>query len=232
MYALIIFDWDGTLVNSVAKIVASMRGALTEYSPAVSAQVSDRAIENIIGLALPEAIAVLCPEMNEDDIEQVRQGYVRHFLSLEHQSTPLFDGVRDGLSRLQQAGYELAVATGKARRGLDRMMDELSMRPFFVDSRCADETRSKPHPLMLEELLEARRIAPHQALMVGDTEYDLAMARAVDMASVGVRYGVHDDDRLWPQQPVMLVDRFTQLVDWLERREPQWRPDDVKVEPA
>lgn len=232
MYSLIIFDWDGTLVDSVAKIVACMRGALMEYSPAASAQVSDRDIENIIGLALPEAIALLCPDMSTTDIEQVRQGYVRHFLSLEHQSTPLFDGVRDGLSRLQQAGYELAVATGKARRGLDRMMDELSMRPFFVDSRCADETRSKPHPLMLEELLEARRIAPHQALMVGDTEYDLAMARAVDMASVGVRYGVHDDHRLWPHNPLMLVDRFTQLVEWLERREPQWRPHDVRVEPV
>ncbi len=212
MYSLLVFDWDGTLVDSVEKIVTSMHRACEKQG---LVRLSDEAVRDIIGLGLPEALQKLYPELGSEGIERMRREYSEQFVQAGPASSALFPGVRDGLASLQEQGFELAVATGKSRRGLDRAMDEFDLGEFFVCSRCADETRSKPHPQMLQEILDESGYEPSRVLMVGDTEYDLAMACNITMPAVGVTYGVHSPDRLLQHRPVRLVDSFAELHDWL-----------------
>ena len=147
---LFIFDWDGTLSDSTEKIVSAMAGALKDAgAPKLAADV----IQNIIGLGLPEAIAELLPDSDSLLKEKVRQRYVDRFVSMDHVPTPFFPTVEETLHTLRDRGYQLAVATGKSRRGLNRALTNHDMKGFFHGTRCADETRSKPHPLMLNELL-------------------------------------------------------------------------------
>lgn len=212
-YPLVIFDWDGTLIDSEARIISSMQAA------AVDAQwpepLTDAAVRNIIGLGLPEAIQTLCPGIDDQQLQQIRTGYSRHFLETSDLEMPLFEGVREGLEKLRQAGFVLTVATGKSRRGLNQVFEETGLDELFVNSRCADETRSKPDPLMLHELLDETGYSVHQAVMVGDTEFDLGMAKNAGMDSVAVNYGAHHPDRLQAYNPVLAIDSFVELVDWL-----------------
>ncbi|OOV88261.1 HAD family hydrolase [Oceanospirillum linum] len=214
-YPFVIFDWDGTLVDSEARIITSMQAAAKDYGwePALT----DEAVRNIIGLALPEAIRHLCQGIDDDGVEAIRNGYTHQFLEQSNLDMPLFNGVGDGLQRLKEAGCVLAVATGKSRRGLDRVMPEVGLGALFAHTRCADETLSKPDPLMLRELLDVTGFDVRQAVMVGDTEYDLGMAKNAGMDRLAVTYGAHHPDRLQAYQPVFVADRFEQLVDWLLR---------------
>ena len=209
---LLIFDWDGTLSDSAARIIHCVQQAAlsTGHKP-----LPDDDIRNIIGLGLSEAMQRLYPELDEDSKECVKQSYVEHFLALDQTPSSFFDGVLDGLAQLRQEGFQLAVATGKSRKGLNRVLNNLGMEHFFDDSRCADETASKPHPLMLEELLSAFNRQPHQAVMVGDTEYDMEMAQVAGVPRVAVSYGAPHIDRLHPYQPVLAVDHFSEFVDWV-----------------
>lgn len=212
-YPFVIFDWDGTLVDSEARIINSMQAAADDYGwqPALT----DEAVRNIIGLALPEAIRHICPGIDEEGVEVIRQGYTYHFLEQSSLDMPLFDGVMDGLHRLKEAGCMLAVATGKSRKGLDRVLPEVGLDNLFAHTRCADETLSKPDPLMLHELLDVTGFDVRQAVMVGDTEYDLGMARNAGMDRIAVTYGAHHPDRLQSYNPVFVADHFIQLVDWV-----------------
>ncbi|WNL40387.1 HAD-IA family hydrolase [Halomonas sp. PAMB 3232] len=213
-YELIIFDWDGTLMNSVPKIVACMQAAARE---AEWGELEVGAIENIIGLGLPEAIATLCPGIDDERAEALRQRYSHHFVVENTTPMPFFDGALEGLSRLKfRSGQRLAVATGKSRRGLDRIFRETGSGELFDASRTADETRSKPHPQMLEELLCELDIDVSRAVMVGDTEYDLEMARALGMDRVGVTYGVHTSARLRQSEPRWVAHSVSDLFNWLE----------------
>lgn len=212
-YSLVIFDWDGTLVDSEARIIASMQAAAEDYG--WQPPLTDEAIRNIIGLALPEAIRHICPGIDEAGVEAMRQGYSNHFLGRSHLEMPLFDGVQEGLARLKSAGCTLAVATGKSRRGLDQVIPEVGLSSVFAHTRCADETLSKPDPLMLHELLDVTGVDLRDAVMVGDTEYDLGMARNAGMDVIAVTYGAHHPDRLHAYQPVLVANRFVELVDWL-----------------
>jgi phosphoglycolate phosphatase len=126
--------------------------------------------------------------------------------------------VRDTLQQLKDEGCTLAVATGKSRRGLSRVLDQLQMLDFFHATRCADETQSKPHPQMLHELLDELVVPVERAVMIGDTEYDMAMAQAAAMPRIGVSYGAHAADRLLPYQPELVIDEFAQLLDWRKSR--------------
>ncbi|WP_246480034.1 HAD-IA family hydrolase [Motiliproteus sediminis] len=212
MGRLVIFDWDGTLIDSAARIIECMqRAAEAEAMPALEAE----AVRNIIGLGLPEALQVLYPGIKERDVERMRLRYSSFFLAEDQLPSPLFPGVETGLRRLAEHGFRLAVATGKSRRGLDRAFQETGLGELFSDSRCADETRSKPDPHMLKELVDVFAVDPVDAVMVGDTEYDLEMAANAGMPSVGVSYGAHSVDRLQRHKPVMVVDRFEQLEAWL-----------------
>ncbi len=207
---MVIFDWDGTLCDSVAQIVASVRSAAHELGLEMP---SESAAANIIGLGLPQAIEMLFPAEPEDLRLEIARVYSGHYVS-NHAATPaLFPGALETLHALKSRGFGLAVATGKSRRGLDRVLGALDMASFFDASRCADETRSKPDPLMLVEIIEERGIDPAEVIMVGDTEYDLEMAANAGIASIGVSFGAHAPERLQAHKPVAIVDSLPQLLD-------------------
>lgn len=212
MYKLLIFDWDGTLIDSAAKIIASMQAAARDCSLPVP---TDDAVRDIIGLGLPEAIRILIPGIEQSDVEAVRGRYGVHFLETNTTPMPLFPGVRESLERMHQRGVRMAVATGKSRRGLNRGYEQTGLGHLFETSRCADETTSKPDPHMLHEILAETGVAAHEALMIGDTEYDLEMGQRAGTGLVAVSYGAHAVHRLEPYNPLLKVDEFTQLEHWL-----------------
>lgn len=212
MYSLLIFDWDGTIINSEARIIACMRAASQDLELPLP---SDEAVRNIIGLGLPEAIRALIPGIDDALIPAMRERYAYHYIEGDATPTPLFPGVEETLHRLRDRGYRLAVATGKNRPGLDRVFEQTGLGHFFELSRCADETTSKPDPHMLHEILERTGVSAHQALMIGDTEYDLEMGQRAGVATVAVSYGAHTIDRLRPWRPVVEIDHFVELEHWL-----------------
>lgn len=215
-YPLVIFDWDGTLMDSAGRIVSCMQAAARD---AEWCELSDDSVRNIIGLGLPEAIAMLCPGIGSEQAERLRQRYAYHFV--EGDTTPMcfFSGVEEGLAALHAGpGQRLAVATGKSRRGLDRIFRESASGKWFHASRTADETLSKPHPRMLEELLAELGVSAGEAVMVGDTEYDLEMARAIGMDRIAVTWGVHAPERLAKSRPVYTARAVPELFEWLQGR--------------
>ena len=207
---LLIFDWDGTLMDSERKILASMRAAAHACSLAPP---EDAAVRNIIGLELSVAIAQLFPEESELGVAAIRAGYVESFVAADQQPCSLFPQVAETLAELAGQGHQLCVATGKSRKGLNRVFSHLPEANFFVGSRCADETASKPDPTMLRELCEEFSVSPELALMVGDTEYDLEMAARIGMPAVGVSYGAHEASRLLRWGPLAVIDQFAELID-------------------
>lgn len=209
-YELLIFDWDGTLIDSEASIVQCMHAAIEDLSLEPR---TDKQIRHIIGLGLREALQTLFPGHANTTYNALTDRYRYHFLS-DEPAKP-FPGVEDLLLRLHAAGYLLAVATGKGRSGLERAFEQVGFGQVFSASRCADETRSKPHPLMLEELLDFFGMAPENAIMIGDTSYDLDMARNANMDSVGVCTGVHEKTVLLESGPVACLDAAPQLWEWL-----------------
>lgn len=212
-YRLVIFDWDGTLMDSESRIVSCMQAAARD---AGWGELSRENVCDIIGLGLPEAIARMCPGISEEQALVLRERYSHHFVAADQTPMAFFPGVEAGVARLREnPGQRLAVATGKSRRGLDRVFAANGSGAWFHASRTADETRSKPHPQMLEELLAELGVGVNEALMVGDTEYDLNMARALGMDSVAVTYGVHVLERLSACEPTFVAERFTDLIDWL-----------------
>lgn len=208
---LVILDWDGTVCNSEARIVSCMQRAAEWVGLPVLAP---EAIGNIIGLGLPEAIVSLFPEATSEQRQRLRERYSEEWMAARREPLPLFDGVLETLDQLLGAGHQLAVATGKSRRGLNREFEEHGIGGLFAASRCADETASKPDPLMLHELLDETGSVVADAVMVGDTVYDLEMAASAGMASVGVSYGVHKPERLQAFRPRAIIDHFSELLRW------------------
>ncbi|RSC26810.1 HAD family hydrolase [Pseudomonas parafulva] len=211
-YELLIFDWDGTLADSIGRIVEAMNAAAERAGEAPSA---DAAVKGIIGLALSEAISVLYPHLDARQLEIFRQHYADIYTALDQQPSPLFEGVVESLEAFRSEGYRLAVATGKARRGLDRVLKANGWEGYFDITRAADETRGKPHPLMLEEILAHCRVEPDRALMVGDSAFDLQMASNAGMHSVAVGYGAMSLQALSEFGPQVCVEHFSQLREWL-----------------
>lgn len=205
---LFIFDWDGTLCDSTGKIVRCMQLAARRVG---LRDLEDVEVLNIIGLGLPEAVACLFPEVSTVVQEELSRAYSDCFIADEQTPMTFFHGVEETLHQLRDDGYRLAIATGKSRRGLERVLSSLDMNGFFHASRCADETRSKPDPTMLRELLVEFHRQPEHAVMVGDTEYDMEMARRAHMPRVAVSYGAHTIDRLRPYQPVLCIDHFPDI---------------------
>jgi phosphoglycolate phosphatase len=212
-FDLIVFDWDGTLMDSEAKIVRCMQAAAADVG---IPDPGTEAIRDIIGLGLNEAMQVLFPEQASVRRDALVERYRQHFLELDNTDMPLFPGVPQGLTQLAEQGYLLAIATGKARRGLNRVLDETGMRHLFVSSRCADEAFSKPHPKMLEDILDETGIDTGRALMVGDTVYDMEMARNAKIAGLAVSYGVHARDRLLGCGALACLDSFPEVCAWVK----------------
>ncbi|MCO6057884.1 HAD-IA family hydrolase [Pseudomonas sp. MOB-449] len=221
-YQLLIFDWDGTLVDSIARIVESMRVAADAGGLPWR---DDAAIKGIIGLGLPEAIATLYPEIEDvQGIDIFRRRYGEHYNALESQPSPLFEGVAEALEAFREQGYRLAVATGKSRRGLDHVLAGRGWLDYFDVTRCADETASKPDPRMLREILAHCGVAVERALMVGDSPFDLRMAHGAGMDSVAVGYGAQPLADLRKESPTLAIERFEELRHWLDGdRRPQSR---------
>ena len=211
-YELLIFDWDGTLMDSIARIVTCFGNACADAGLPVP---PESAMRHVIGLGLVEAVDALLPGVDNVLRESVVARYRERFLHIDQTAMPLFDGVRTGLEALAGHGYLLAVATGKSRRGLDRVLQETGMTSLFVATRCADEALSKPHPKMLQDLLDYTGLSSEQALMVGDTTYDLEMARMAAMDSLAVSYGVHVREDLLAHAPLACLDTFDEVRQWL-----------------
>ncbi|HSH40649.1 MAG TPA: HAD-IA family hydrolase [Arenicellales bacterium] len=211
-YRMIVFDWDGTLMDSAAKIVNCFRAAARDEDAPLP---SPRAVRGIIGLGLGEAIATLFPGSSEQQRQRLAEAYRDHFLERDQTYTGLFPGVPEGLAALVEEDYVLAIATGKARRGLDRVLDETGVREYFAASRCVDEAESKPHPRMLLDLLGHTGIDARDALMVGDTTFDLQMAAAARMDALAVSYGAHEVGPLLAENPRDCLDEFRDVVQWV-----------------
>mgnify|MGYP003402759770 FL=1 len=213
-FDLVIFDWDGTVMDSVAQIVSSIQSAARDLS---IDEPSEAAAKDIIGLGLPEAMRVLFPTVSEVAREALRQQYATHFVANSDRQTKPFAGAEAMLQGLRAQELTLAVATGKSRKGLDRVLADTGLAHYFKATRCADETLSKPDPRMLNELLSELNVPVQRAIMIGDTTYDLAMAESIGMASVGVTYGVHSAERLLAHQPLMLCHSLPELATYLQQ---------------
>ncbi len=218
-FKLLIFDWDGTLMDSAAQIVACMQSALADMRVD---PLADDVIRNIIGLGLAQAMQTLLPHHTEQVREQVSLHYRRHFLACGKEALRFFPGVAEALATLHADGYLLAVATGKGRQGLHKALHDTGVNALFATSRCAEETRSKPHPQMLFEILQELDVAPADALMIGDTEYDLEMANAAGMAGIAVTCGVHSHERLMLHKPVACLEMIAELPAWLHKAATAW----------
>jgi phosphoglycolate phosphatase len=213
-YELIIFDWDGTIMDSAHEIVGAMQQAiqdtgLPERTPAQ--------MRELIGLGINDVLARLWPELDPWRVKERLSRY-RERCGWPRSRAVLFEPVRETLAQLKQDGFELAVATGKSRRGLDRAMQESDTRGYFKVTRCADESAPKPAPRLVEDVLLRTAVEPEYALVVGDTEYDMAMAQAAGVDAVGVRCGVHDDRRLRRAGAIDVLDDIGQLRPWLARQ--------------
>ena len=210
-FDLIVFDWDGTLVDSTAMIAVAIQNAAADLGLAVP---SREQASHVIGLGLQDALARAVPELAVSRIDEFTARYRFHYLAREPEIV-LFPGVRELLRELGERAVRLAVATGKSRRGLARAFDATGLGPLFGASRCADETHPKPHPAMLLELAEELDVAPGRTLMIGDTTHDLEMAAAARAGGVGVTYGAHPRDQLQALGPLALIDSIAELRSWL-----------------
>lgn len=211
-YDLLIFDWDGTLMDSVDKIVVCFQKAARDCS---IGDLKDDAIRLTVGLGVTDALMRLLPTADTHTRAAVAERYREHFLFLDKSPMPLFPEVWSGLHDLRARGYRLAVATGKSRQGLDHALIESGTASLFQLTRCANETRSKPDPLMLTEILQETGIVVSRALMIGDTSYDMEMAQRIEMAGVAVTYGVHSRETLLAHNPRACFDSFSGLCQWL-----------------
>jgi len=210
-YDLIVFDWDGTLMDSTAAITGAIQQACSDMGLPVP---SREAASYVIGLGLEDALRHAAPDLPHADYPRLAAAYRRHYFALDAQLT-LFDGVLDLLHALKAAGYNLAVATGKSRLGLSRAMDRPEFRGLFDATRTADETFSKPHPAMLHEIMAELASPPQRTVMIGDTTHDLQMARNASCQGIGVTYGAHGSEQLLALQPVALLHSVAELHGYL-----------------
>jgi phosphoglycolate phosphatase len=212
-YGLIVFDWDGTLIDSAGAIAECIREAAREMGLTVPDHERAR---HVIGLGLHASLRHAVPDLREEQTMAFVACYRRHFLSREI-DMQLFPGVPALLGELRARGHRLAVATGKSRRGLERALDASGLREFFAATRCADETMSKPDPAMLHALLEELATPAGGTLMIGDTSHDLQMAAAAGVDAVAVCYGAHAASSLRALGPRACLSNVEELAGWLQQ---------------
>ena len=210
-FELIVFDWDGTLMDSAAAIVRAIQAASADLGLPVP---TDARARHVIGLGLSDALRHAVPELPETDYPQMVERYRHHYLSNDRELT-LFDGTVELISDLHDRGFLLAVATGKSRNGLDRALGFSGLGRYFHATRCADECFSKPHPAMLHELMDELGVVAESCLMIGDTTHDLLMAKNAGVAGLAVSFGAHPVDQLEAEAPLACVHTPTELRAWL-----------------
>ncbi|NMM29257.1 MAG: HAD-IIIA family hydrolase [Glaciimonas sp.] len=212
-FDLIVFDWDGTLMDSTATIANCIQASARDLGLPVP---DDKMASHVIGLGLQEAMEAVLPGVDPKYYSRMIERYRYHYLTKDHALT-LFDGVPKMLAELAQDGYFLAVATGKSRVGLNRALDAVNLLSLFDATRCADETFSKPHPAMLQELTRELGQDIKRTVMIGDTTHDLQMAVNAGAAGIGVKYGAHPEHQLRTLNPLFLAGSVPLLHDWLCR---------------
>lgn len=210
-YDLIVFDWDGTLLDSASAIVRALIAACRDLGVA---EPTEEGARHIIGLGLHDALRLAVPDLAVADYPRVVERYRHHFLTTDRELS-LFPGAFEMIEDLAGAGWMLAVATGKSRVGLDRSLSHTGLGEFFQITRCADESFSKPHPAMLEEIMGALGVGRERTLMVGDTTHDLNMANNAAVAGLGVAFGAHPRLELASVASVGIVDTPAELARWL-----------------
>ncbi len=210
-YPLIVFDWDGTIIDSTGTIAECIQQAAAEIGVPVP---EDAKARHVIGLGLHDSLRQAVPELPASRYSEFVALYRKYFLARED-TMKLFPGMSEMLSELQKT-HSLAVATGKSRRGLDRALDAGGLRRHFAATRCADETEPKPHPAMLHELMQELDKDRSQVLMIGDTSHDLEMARAAGVDALGVTYGAHHEAGLRACSPLQCFSSVDQLHAWLK----------------
>lgn len=210
-YRAVVFDWDGTVMNSTQAIVSSIQGACADMNLPVP---DARTAGWVIGLSLETALYHVVPTLTADQLEEFQHCYRTHYFSQDSQLS-LFEGMPELMDELRDQGTLLGVATGKSRAGLDRVLAQCGMTDYFDATRCADETFSKPHPAMLLEILDELCLEPHEILMVGDTCHDMQMARSAGVDGLAVTYGAQDVQALSAGQPLAIVDSVSQMQDWI-----------------
>jgi len=210
-FDLLVFDWDGTLLDSTGAIVDAVRAACRDLGqPEPSAEHA----RQVIGLGLADALRHSVPGLSEDQFPQMVERYRHHYLSRDRE-LQLFAGAPELIAQLHASGFLLAVATGKSRQGLDRAMSHCGLGLYFSASRCADECFSKPHPQMLDELMAKFAVPPERTLMIGDTTHDLQMAINAGVAGVAVDYGAHSAQTLAALNPLARLHSIAELARWL-----------------
>ncbi|QAU34237.1 HAD-IIIA family hydrolase [Janthinobacterium sp. 17J80-10] len=210
-FDLIVFDWDGTLMDSTGAIIKCIQASARDLGLPVPER---EMAAHVIGLGLQEALQKAVPGLEPKHYPRMVERYRYHYLSQDHELT-LFDGVREMLQDLSQQGYFLAVATGKSRVGLTRALHGAELISFFDATRCADETFSKPHPAMLNELTRELGQDMARTVMIGDTTHDLQMAVNAGAAGVAVHYGAHPPHELQALAPLYAADSVPALHAWL-----------------
>jgi phosphoglycolate phosphatase len=215
-FPLLVFDWDGTLVDSIERIVTSLQHASKQ---AADIHIDETQARDVIGLGLNEAISKLHPELDTQlhatKLNNIADAYRQHYLYDNTVPAPLFAGVSDLLDELRENGFTLAISTGKSRVGLEQSIDEHQLADYFATTRCAGENKSKPHPEMLHEILDELNFAASQTLMIGDSEHDLKMANNANVQCIGVTHGVHDAKTLEKFNPLICLNNITELSDYL-----------------
>jgi phosphoglycolate phosphatase len=210
-FELVVFDWDGTLADSTTLIVHAIQAALRDMGEAVP---DEKAARYVIGLGLTDAIRTIAPTLSVQRHSELAAYYRRHYLAREDE-VPLFPGAAELLEDLERAGYLLAVATGKSRMGLDRVLARNNLVRRFHATRCGDEGFPKPHPDMLLHLLGRLGVPAERALMIGDTTHDLELARNAGVARVAVAYGAHEAGAFARYAPLATVHSVAELSAWL-----------------
>ena len=209
-YDLIVFDWDGTVMDSTAVISGSIQAACRDLGLNVP---DDETARHVIGLGLEQALRYAVPVLPEAMYPDLVARYRHHFLA-QDENIPLFAGARETIAELHGAGYRLAVATGKSSAGLSRAMESSAMKSYFHATRTADQTFSKPNPAMLFELMDELGVSAGRTLMVGDTTHDVQMAQNAEVDVVAVGHGAHPPEQLLELNPLALVGDFAELRAW------------------
>jgi len=212
-YDLIVFDWDGTLFDSTALIVRAIQAACRDLGAPVP---SDEAAAHVIGLGLQDALQHAVPDLPVDLYPELGRRYRQHYFA-SHDQVTLFAGVPELLAGLRERNHWLAVATGKNRHGLNEALRISGLAGSFDATRTADETRSKPHPQMLQELMREFGTDPERTLMIGDTTHDLQLAANAGTDAVAVTYGAHPPEQLGDLRPLTIAHSVPELQDWLAR---------------
>lgn len=210
-FELIVFDWDGTLFDSTALIAHCIQAACADLGVTVP---SLRDASYVIGMGLGEALQHAAPGLSPDRYPELSARYRHHYIARQNDLS-LFEGSLEMLHALKARHHILGVATGKTRRGLDEVLHTVQLKGLFDATRTADETRSKPHPQMLNELMTELGAAPGRTLMIGDTTHDLQMARDAGVARVGVSYGAHEPASFAAFSPLHVAHSVAELDTWL-----------------